>query len=141
MTVSDIQQAERASRKRALIMTIMVVVLLVNTAIAVGDEASSMTPALGHGLWAAMILLWLVVLATGGFLHLSRRVRTLMNDEVALANRSRALQAGFWAAMLVGVGLYFASLQWEIGVREALRILLNLTIAAALVRYAWLELH
>jgi len=100
-----------------------------------------MTPALRHGLWAAMILLWLVVLATGGFLHLSRRVRSLMNDEVALANRSRALQAGFWTAMLLGVGLYFASLQWQIDVREALRILLNLTVAAALTRYAWLELR
>ena len=141
MTVSDIQQAERASRTRSLIMAAMAAVLLLNTAIGVGDEVGSMTPALRHGLWAAMILLWLVVLATGGFLHLSRRVRSLMNDEVALANRSRALQAGFWTAMLLGVGLYFASLQWQIDVREALRILLNLTVAAALTRYAWLELR
>jgi hypothetical protein len=43
--------------------------------------------------------------------------------------------------MLLGVALYFASLEWEISVREALRILLNLTVAAALVRYAWLELR
>ena len=141
MTVSDIQQAERASRTRSLIMAAMAAVLLLNTAIGVGDEVGSMTPVLRHGLWAAMILLWLVVLATGGFLHLSRRVRSLMNDEVALANRSRALQAGFWTAMLLGVGLYFASLQWQIDVREALRILLNLTVAAALTRYAWLELR
>ena len=141
MTVSDIQKAERASRTRSLLMAIMAVVLLINTALGVGDEPSSMTPALRHGIWAAMILLWLVILATGGWLQMTRQVRSLMNDEVALANRSQALQAGFWTAMLVGVGLYFASLQWQIEVREALRILVDLTIAAALVRYAWLELR
>jgi hypothetical protein len=141
VAVSDIQQAERASRVRSMLMAVMALVLLINTAIGIGDEASSMTPMLRHGLWAAMILLWLVILATGGWLQMTRRVRSLMNDEVSLANRSRALQAGFWTAMLVGVGLYFASLQWEITVREALSILVNLTIVAALVRYAWLELR
>ena len=141
MTVSDIQKAERASRTRSSIMAAMAVILLAQTAVGLGDEASSMTPAFRHGLWAAMILLWLIVLATGGGLLLSRRVRNLMNDEVALANRSRALQAGFWTAMLVAVGLYFLSLQEELSVREALRILVNFSIAAALVRYAWLELR
>ncbi len=141
MNSSDIQRAERASRARSLLMAVMATILLAQTAIGLGDEASSMTPAFRHGLWALMILLWLVVLATGGGLLLSRRVRSVMNDEVALANRSRALQAGFWTAMLLGVALYFASLEWEISVREALRLLLNLTVAAALVRYAWLELR
>ena len=141
MAVSDIEQAEHASQTRSALMAAMAVILLINTAVGLGDEPSSMTPALRHGLWAAMILLWLVVLATGGLLHLSRRVRSLMNDEVALANRSRALQAGFWTAILAGLGLYFLSLQEELGVGEALRILLNLSVAAALVRYAWLELR
>jgi hypothetical protein len=138
---SDIQQAEHASRLRSSLMAAMAVIMVVHAVIAVGEGSSTMTPALRHGIWAAMILLWLLILATGGFLRMSRRVRSLMNDEVALANRGRALQAGFWTAMLLGVALYFASLQWEIGVREALRILLNLTIAAALTRYAWLELR
>jgi hypothetical protein len=138
---SDIQRAEHASRSRSLLMAIMAVVLIANTAIGLGDEASSMTPVFRHALWAAMILLWLIVLATGGGLLLSRRVRSLMNDEVGLANRGRALQAGFWAAMLFGLLLYFATLEWDLAVRDALRILLNLTVAAALVRYAWLELR
>jgi hypothetical protein len=141
VTVSDIQKAERASRTRSSLMAAMAVLLLVQTAVGLGDEASSMTPAFRHGLWAAMILLWLFVLATGGGLMLSRRVRSLMNDEVGLANRSRALQAGFWTAILAGVALYFLSLQEELSIREGLRILVNFSIAAALVRYAWLELR
>ena len=141
MNSSDIQRAERASRNRSLLMAVMATILLAQTAIGLGDEASGMTPAFRHGLWALMILLWLVVLATGGGLLLSRRVRSVMNDEVALANRSRAIQAGFWAAILVAVGLYFLSLQEEFSVREALRILVNLSISTALVRYAWLDLR
>jgi hypothetical protein len=137
---SDIEKAEHASRTRSFLMATMAVILLLSTAIGVNEE-SSMTPIFRHAIWVVMILLWLVILATGGWLQLSRRVRSLMNDEVALANRSRALQAGFWTAMLVGVGVYFASLQWEIAVRDALRAVVNLTIAAALVRYAWLELR
>jgi hypothetical protein len=138
---SDIQSAEKATRARSLLMAVMATILLAQTAIGLGDEASSMTPAFRHGLWALMILLWLIVLATGGGLLLSRRVRSVMNDEVALANRSRAVQAGFWAAILVAIGLYFLSLREEISVREALRILVNLSIAAALIRYAWLDLR
>ena len=38
------------------------------------------------------------------------------------------------------LGLYFAA-SMQIEVREALRILLNLSVAAALTRYAWLELR
>jgi hypothetical protein len=122
-------------------MAVMAVVLLASTALGFGSESSTMTPGFRHGLWALMILLWLVVLATGGGLLLSRRVRSLMNDEVAVANRAKALQAGFWAAMLFGVGFYFAALQSPMDAPEALRLLVNLAIAAALIRYAWLELR
>jgi hypothetical protein len=139
MTLNEIQQAERHSRTRASLMLAAIMVL--NAITGIGDEASSMTPWFRHALWAAMILLWLVILATGGWLQLSRQVRSLMNDEVALANRSQALQAGFWAAMIGGLALYFASLEWELTVRTGLRLLLNGTIAVALLRYARLELR
>jgi hypothetical protein len=141
MTLNEIQQAERHSRTRAALMLAMALILVANAITGIGDEGSSMTPWFRHALWAAMILLWLLILATGGWLRLSREVRSLMNDEVALANRSQALQAGFWAAMVGGLALYFASLEWEITVRAGLRLLLNGTIAVALLRYARLELR
>jgi hypothetical protein len=64
-----------------------------------------------------------------------------MNDEVALANRSAALQTGFWVAMILGLALYFASFRWDISLREGLRVLLDLSIAAALLYYSRLELR
>ncbi|MGZ8312763.1 MAG: hypothetical protein ACXWUP_04115 [Allosphingosinicella sp.] len=141
MAISDLQQAEQASRTRSSLMAAMAVILVIHAFIGFGDEASSMTPWLRHGIWALMILLWLAVLATGGWLRLSRSARRVMNDEVSRANRSRALQTGFWVAMALGLALYFASLQWEFSLREGLRVLTDFAIAAALGRYAWLELR
>ena len=141
MTLHDIELAERHGRTRALIMAVMAAVLLILGLLGWRDDASSMAPALRHGFWAVTILFWLLILATGGWLQLSRDVRSLMNDEGALAHRSAALQAGFWTAMLLALGLYFASLQWTISLRDGLRVLTDVTIAVALLRYAWLELH
>jgi hypothetical protein len=141
MTASDIEQAERHSRSRALIMAVMAVVLLPLGLFGFGDEASSMAPMLRHAMWGITILFWLLILATGGWLQLSRSVRSVMNDEGALAHRGAALQTGFWTAMILALAIYFASLQWAVSLREGLRILTDLTIAAALLRYAWLELR
>lgn len=141
MTASDIEKAEQVSRTRSLIMAVMALVLLIQAALGVGDEASSMTPILRHALWGVMILFWLVILATGGWLRLSRDVRNVMNDEVSRANRSLALQTGFWTAMALALLLYFASLEWTLSLREGMRVLADVSIAAALTRYAWLELR
>jgi hypothetical protein len=141
MTPSDIELAERHARTRSLIMAVMAVVLLILGLLGWRDDASSMDVTLRHGMWAVTILFWLLILATGGWLKLSRDVRRLMNDEVALAHRSAALQTGFWTAMLLALGLYFASLQWTISLCEGLRVLTDVAIAAALIRYAWLELR
>ena len=139
MSLSDIELAERHARSRSLIMAVMAVVLLILGLLGWSDQASSMSPMLRHGMWAVTILFWLLILATGGWLKLSRDVRRLMNDEAALAHRASALQTGFWTAMLLALALYFASVQWAISLREGLRILTDVTIAAALIRYAWLE--
>jgi hypothetical protein len=141
MTLSDIELAERHARTRSLIMAVMAMVLLILGLLGWRDDASSMDVTLRHFMWAVTILFWLLILATGGWLKLSRDVRRLMNDEVALAHRSAALQTGFWTAMLLALGLYFASLEWTISLREGLRVLTDVAIAAALIRYAWLELR
>jgi hypothetical protein len=139
MTASDIDKAERISKARSRIMAFAAVVLLIQAVLGVGDEASSMTPVLRHATWGIMVLFWLIILATGGWLRLGRNLRSLINDEVSLANRGLALQTGFWAAMLLALTVYFASLFWTISVREALRVVTDLSISAALIRYAWLE--
>ena len=56
-------------------MALMAAVLLILGLLGFRDEASSMTPALRHGMWAIVILFWLLILATGGWLRLSKSVR------------------------------------------------------------------
>lgn len=138
MTKSDVERADEKSRVRAMLMALAAIPLIATAIMGVGDEASSMTPVLRHAIWGASILLWLVFLHTGGALR-SGAVQRLMNDEVGQLNRSRAIQAGFWSAMLLGLILYFATLRWELSPREVLRLMLCLPLAAALLRYAWLE--
>lgn len=139
MITSNVMKAERHSRTRAWLMAIGALPLLFTGTFGLGDEASSMTPILRHLVWALMLLLWLAILATGGWLGLRRNIRQLMNDEVFLANRARALQTGFWAAMALGIGLYFVGPSWDLSAREALRILLGCAVAASLLHFAWLE--
>ena len=141
MTVSNVEQAERHSRGRSLIMALGAVVLLASAVIGFEESTNPVRPFVRHIGWSVMVLLWLAILATGGGLALNRTVRRLMNDEVSLLNRRLALQAGFWTAMAVGLALYLASFQWEMSPREGLRLLIDVTIAAALARYAWLEMR
>ena len=142
MTASDIDKAAQASRVRASLMAAMAVILIISAYLGFADGSpGAIRPYVRHLGWALMIVLWLFILATGGGLRLSKNIRSVMNDEFALANRSAALQAGFWVATTLGLALYFASFQWDVSLREGLRVLLDLTIAAALLRYAWLELR
>jgi hypothetical protein len=141
MSLSQVHQADTHSQKRAWLMTIGAVVLLVLAAFAavkIPREPVSLDRA---AFWGLLILLWLLMLATGGGFLLNRKVRSLMNDEVSVHNRRRAVETGFWAAMAIALGLYFASLAWPIPLRAALAMLTEAAIACALLRYAWLERH
>jgi hypothetical protein len=142
MHVSDVNKAERVARQRAFLMAAMAAILVLTAWLGFGDgAAASARPWVRHAGWGVMILLWLVLLATGGGLRLSRSVRRVMNHEVALANRGAALMLGFWTAMAGALALYAASFSLDLDLRDGLRLLVNVSIAAALARYAWLELR
>ena len=134
--MTDIEKAETYSYTRALVMAGMAGALLAHAWLV--DDSTGSDPVLFHGLWIFAVGVWLTILLTRGLAG-SGKIREVVNDEVSLANRSRALQTGFWTALLVGIGLYFASLEWEFSLRHTLRILINVSLAVALLRYGWLE--
>ncbi|HMG45989.1 MAG TPA: hypothetical protein VK614_00815 [Allosphingosinicella sp.] len=140
MSLSPVDQADRNSRNRGKLMAIAAVVLLALSFFGALDPAGTTDFVRGIA-WALLILLWLAMLATGGGLLVRREVRSLMNDEVSAHNRRRAIEAGFWAAMAAAIGLYFASFAWPLPLRAGLGMLTEVAIAAALIRYAWLELR
>jgi hypothetical protein len=138
MNANDIEKAERMSRGRAAIMALAAIVLLINVALQYGNPAYTSADPRGAS-WILLIVLWTFILWNGGGVRLKGNMRALLNDELSLQNRSRALSAGFYVAVLGAIGLY--ALEWWIPVSagDALKLVSASALAAALLRYAWLE--
>lgn len=138
MTTNDVERAEGLSRARALLMAIAAAVLIVNLVIQYGNPAYVGSDVRGAS-WLVVIGLWLFILWNGGGIRLRGRMRALLNDELSLRNRARALAFGFYAA--VGAALLLYVLEWStpISAGDALKIVSGGGLAAALACYAWLE--
>lgn len=138
MNANDIERAERLSRGRAAVMALAAVVLVVNLVLQYGNPAYVSADPRGAS-WLLVIGLWLFILWNGGGLRLKGNMRALLNDELSLQNRARALSAGFYVAVLGALVLY--ALEWwiPIGAGDALKLVSAGALAAALLRYAWLE--
>ena len=138
MKVHNVEQAERASWARASVMAIAALVLLINSVIEYGEPVYSALT-WRSAVWILLIGLWLVILAAGGGLNRDALTKSLMNDELSLLNRRRALVFGFYAAMLVALIAYAAAWYEPMSAHDALRLVSGLGVSAALGRYAWLE--
>ena len=133
-----IEGAERASRGRAILMGIAAAVLLLNAVLQIGDPDYA-RPGVRGASWILLIALWMVLLANGGGLRLRGRMRELLNDELSLRNRSRALAAGFYVMLAAGLAAYAAAWQIEIVAGDAIKLVTAAGLSTALFVYAWLE--
>ena len=133
-----IEGAERASRGRAILMAIAAVVLLINVAIQWGNP-HYVEPGVRGGSWLFLIAAWMFILANGGGLRLRGRMRELLNDELSLRNRARALAAGFYLMLASGMAVYVATWRIEIATADAVKLVTAAGLATALLVYAWLE--
>jgi len=136
--MTDIERAERMGRARAAIMTLAAIVLAINVVIEYGDSEYASAGPRG-GSWIVLIGLWTLILWNGGGLRPRGRIRALLNDELSLQNRARALALGFYAAILLALACYLANWRQPIATGDALKIVTAGAISAALLRYAWLE--
>jgi hypothetical protein len=134
----SIERAERASRGRAAIMVLAALVFMINAVIDFGHPAYS-APGWRGAVWPIIVLFWLLIVATGGGLKANRKLRELMNDELSLHNRSRAIAAGFYATNIAAVGVYYASWWAPMTPGDALRLVTGIGVSVALLVYAWLE--
>ncbi|HEX8623820.1 MAG TPA: hypothetical protein VF782_01945 [Allosphingosinicella sp.] len=100
----SVEKAERASSLRASLMAAGAAIVAIN-AWAEWGGSDSPRPG-GVALWVLLVLVWTAVLATGGGLALGKRMRALLNDELSLRNRARALAAGFYAMLAAALALY-----------------------------------
>jgi hypothetical protein len=133
-----IEGAERASRGRAILMATAAVVLLINAVIQWGDP-HYVEPGVRGGSWILLIALWMFILANGGGLRLRGRMRELLNDELSLRNRARAVAAGFYAMLAAALILYGATWRMAMATGDAIKMISAVGLATALLVYAWLE--
>ena len=133
-----IERAERASRGRAAVMALAAIVFITNAIVDFGQPAYSQ-PGWRGAIWPLVALAWLLIVASGGGLRVGRRLRELMNDELSLQNRARAIAVGFYATNIAAVGVYYASWRVPMLPGDMLQLVTGIGISAALLVYAWLE--
>ena len=139
---SVVETAERLSRKRARMLPFLAIIYLTQQATFFSGDAPPGARPVDHvkiGAWLVLSLVLLLALATNGFWFQSKEIRDLINDESTRANRASAMTAGFIAAMLAGIVIYFVEQFEPLGAREAIHIILSFGLGAALVRLGVLE--
>ena len=138
---SDVETADRLSRRRSRMLPALAVLFLSGQAIyALGpDDPTRTVDQLKVAAWLLWAVALLLLLATGGSLFRSRKVRALMEDESTRANRARAYAAGFWIAVSTAIGIYVLTAFDEVKPREALHIVVTAAIAGALISFGLLE--
>ena len=91
------------------------------------------------GAWLILSIVMLLALTTGGFWFKPARIRALMDDEVTRANRTEGFRIGFLVTMIAAIALYFVTLFEPVSGREAIHIVMTVGLAAALLRFGFLE--
>ena len=139
-TTEDIALAERLTRRRARVSTVLTIFFVFTLATSLGTDFPASRPdtfkLAAWIFWAAALLF---LLATGGGIFRSSAVRGLLNDESTNENRRNAMVAGFWATVLSAFGLYALTLFEPVETREAIRLMLSAAVAVALLRFGHLE--
>jgi len=141
MTSSDIETADRLTRRRARMLPFLAIIFLSQQAVYFADR-NPQVRTVDHvkvGAWLLLSVVLLLALATGGFWLKPKSVRALMDDEVTRANRAEAFRVGFLVTMVAGIGLYFIDQIEPMSGREAVHILVTIGIATALIVFGALE--
>ena len=138
---SDAEAADRLSRRRARMLPLLALMLLVQQAayFAENDAAVRAVDHVKIGAWLILSVVLLLALATGGFWLKPKSVRALMDDEVTRAHRAEAFRIGFLVTMASAIGLYLLCLFEPLSGRTAIHLLTSIGIAAALIRFGMLE--
>ena len=140
-TTSDIEAADRLSRRRTRMLPALAVLFLIQQTayFSEPDAAVRLVDHVKIGAWLILSIVLLLALVTGGFWLKPKRVRALMDDDATRANRASALGLGFVVTMASAILLYALNLLEPISGREAIHLLTTIGIVTALLRFFYLE--
>jgi heme/copper-type cytochrome/quinol oxidase subunit 2 len=140
--VDDIEKADRLSRRRARMLPALAAIFIAQQAsffTAAIEEGGRTVDHVKIGAWLILSIVLLLALTTGGFWLQPRRVRALLDDEVTRANRAEAVKTGFIATMLAAFAVYGLTMVEAVAAPEAIHLIVSIGIAAALLRFGFLE--
>jgi hypothetical protein len=140
MSTDTAQLADRLAWKRARIAQVTALVFISTQMGSFHDDMPLGRPqTLSLVIWLCWSAVLLALLATGGALLRSKRMRALLNDETTRDHRLRAMAWGFWSAILVALAIYIVSFFLDVPGREGVRLVITFGIALALIRFGALE--
>jgi hypothetical protein len=134
-----IERAERLTRRRANISTLLGIIFVAQGFRAADWSAIQLTANVRFVGWAVWLVVLLAFLLFGsGLLH-GTAFGSLVNDETTAANRRTALLAGFWAMLLTAAICYGVSFSMPLDVRPAIHVIVAMGVGVALMHFGTLE--
>ena len=136
LDVHDVEKAERMGKARSRIFFALAIVFFAGQSLYFGSPPATRDSPARIGAWLILVILILLLLATGGFLLSGRSVRDLLNDETSRLNRLAAQALGFWATIVTALVVYVESFFDPVSLSEAIHIVITVGVGAALISFA-----
>ena len=134
--VHDVEEAERMGRARSRIFFVLAIVFFAGQSLYFTSSPLTRDSHARVGAWLILVVLILMLLATGGFLFRGRNVRDLLNDETSRLNRLASQALGFWVTIITALVVYVESIFDPLSLNEGLHIIVALGVGAALISFA-----
>jgi heme/copper-type cytochrome/quinol oxidase subunit 2 len=134
--VHDVEEAERMGRARSRIFFVLTIVFFSGQSLYFTSSPATRDSHARVGAWLILVILMLMLLATGGFLIRGRKVRDLLNDEASRLNRLAAQALGFWVTVITALAVYVESMFDTVTLNEGLHVIVTLGVGAALLSFA-----
>ena len=134
--VHDVEEAERMGRARSRIFFVLAIVFFAGQSLYFTSSPLTRDSHAKVGAWLILVVLILMLLATGGFLFRGRKVRDLLNDETSRLNRLASQALGFWVTIITALVVYVESIFDPLSLNEGLHIIVTLGVGAALISFA-----
>jgi hypothetical protein len=139
-TPSDVERAERISRRRARMFPILGIYFIAGQAVFFNhSDASQRVAQFKISAWLVWALVLLIAFAFAGGHFQGKRIRALVEDDVSRANRAKGYEAGFWAAAVAAIALYITNMFELVTGRDAIHLILTALVGAAMIRFGTLE--
>jgi heme/copper-type cytochrome/quinol oxidase subunit 2 len=134
--IEEVEAADRMGRKRSQIFFVLALVFFAGQSAYFASSPATRDSHARVGGWLILVILILLLLATGGFLLRGHKVRDLLNDETSRLNRLASQALGFWVTIITALVIYVESIFEPVSLNEGVHIIVTLGVGAALISFA-----